>query len=57
MVTKEEWDALDKKVKSWLDFRCQRELEESAKRVKDAAQKLHDDLRPDPEILRKPTTI
>lgn len=30
MVTKEEWAALDQKLKSWLDWRGKKELEKAA---------------------------
>lgn len=57
MVTKEEWAALDKRLNDWMKRRGQRELEDAARESREAAQKIRDELRVDPETLRKPTTI
>jgi hypothetical protein len=53
MVTKEEWDELDRKVEAWAKWR----LEEAARKARAAAQLVRDDAKVEPEDLRKPTTI
>ena len=57
MVTKEEWDEIDRRVAAWEKWQLEKALEKAAERAKDAAQHITADARVDPELMRKPTTI
>lgn len=53
MVTKEEWDALDKKIKAWEE----RHLKQTAEKARKAADQVTEDGKVDWRDLQKPTTI
>ena len=57
MVTKEEWAVLDRKLKAWLDCRGKKDLEDAARKGREAGKRIMEDARPDPESLRKPMDI
>lgn len=50
-MTKEEWAELQRKVAAWERW----QLEQTAKRAKDEAQRVAEDTRVSPDDLRKPT--
>jgi hypothetical protein len=57
MVTKEEWAALDQKLKAWLDWRGKKDLEDAAREGREAGKRIMEEARPDPESLRRPMDI
>ena len=52
-----EFDVLEHKVAEWVENGGREQLVEVAKQAREAAERVREDARPDPEILRQPMTI
>lgn len=52
-----ELDVLEHRVAEWMENGGREQLAEVAKQARAAAERVREDARPDPEILRQPMTI